>query len=151
MDSKLKIGDLLYRDKGLVSHAGVYLGGSQVLHIQPGKRVQVSSFAGYADGKSVGVIRGVSDDQSGITERRQHLLNTGEAYKLLSNNCEHVATHLLHGKRWSPQMRIAVVSAFAIGFLTFSDKNQRWLGTAIIGGILGLALHRASRNYDFVI
>jgi len=48
-------------------------------------------------------------------------------------------------------MHIAVVSAFAIGFLTFSDKNQRWLGTAIIGGILGLALHRASRNYDFVI
>lgn len=142
---------MLYRDKGLVSHAGVYVGGSRVLHIQPGKQAGVTSFAEYAEGKSVGVIRGTSADPSGISERLLLLLHTGEAYKLLSNNCEHLAMHLLHGKRWSPQMRTAVVSAIASGLLTYSGKNGRLLGSAVIGGIFGLVLHKALRKYDQVI
>lgn len=38
INDKQKVGDLLYRDKGLVTHVGVYLGGSWVAHIQTGRK-----------------------------------------------------------------------------------------------------------------
>ncbi|WP_417552758.1 NlpC/P60 family protein [Marinomonas fungiae] len=55
-------GDLLYRTKGIVEHAGIYLGNKQVFHNSPDNDVEVVSFEQYAAGKEVKVIHKSVDD-----------------------------------------------------------------------------------------
>lgn len=52
MYTNLKPGYLLYREKGFVEHAGVYLGGGQVLHNSPSGDVEVVGYEQYAAGVS---------------------------------------------------------------------------------------------------
>ncbi len=51
MNSNLSIGDLLYRSKLLVEHAGIYLGKGRVLHNSPDGNVEICTLEEYANGK----------------------------------------------------------------------------------------------------
>uniref|UniRef100_UPI0018C34F61 NlpC/P60 family protein n=1 Tax=Vibrio anguillarum TaxID=55601 RepID=UPI0018C34F61 len=46
MKNKLNIGDLLYRSKLLVEHAGIYLGKGKVLHNSPSGNVEICALEG---------------------------------------------------------------------------------------------------------
>ncbi|MBF4260020.1 NlpC/P60 family protein, partial [Vibrio anguillarum] len=56
MKNKLNIGDLLYRSKLLVEHAGIYLGKGKVLHNSPSGNVEICALEEYANGKLVKVV-----------------------------------------------------------------------------------------------
>ncbi|AZS25629.1 hypothetical protein DYL72_11820 [Vibrio anguillarum] len=56
MKNKLNIGDLLYRSKLLVEHAGIYLGKGKVLHNSPSGNVEICALEEYANGKPVKVV-----------------------------------------------------------------------------------------------
>lgn len=146
MDDKLKIGDLLYRDKGLVTHVGVYLGGARVAHIQPGRRAHITTLETYAAGKSVRVIRDIKNDPMSILARVQQALTNSEAYNLLTNNCEHLANQLVHGKRWSPQVQATAIGAIVGGLVMPTGKNGKWAEGAIVGGLISLFIFRATQQ-----
>ncbi|WP_242010367.1 NlpC/P60 family protein [Vibrio mimicus] len=73
MKNKLNIGDLLYRSKLLVEHAGIYLGKGKVLHNSPSGNVEICALEEYANGKPVKVVLShLSED------KKNELLNQAE-------------------------------------------------------------------------
>ena len=56
MKNKLNLGDLLYRSKLFVEHAGIYLGRDRVLHNSPDGNVQICTLDEYSAGKPIKVI-----------------------------------------------------------------------------------------------
>jgi hypothetical protein len=148
--SKLEVGDLLYRNKGLVEHAGVYLGAGQVLHIQPGGSAVTVSFQQYADGKMVAVKR--QDVQPhGFMKRLSEISQSQTTYSLTSNNCEHTAYYLTSGERVSPQLQVALGLGFLGGVLASKGKMSNFLAGAGMAGIAALLVSNANRKYDFTL
>lgn len=148
--SSLDFGDFLYRSKGPVEHAGVYLGEGRVMHIQPGKSAEVVPFAQYAEGKLVAVKRG--DVQlKGFSERLREISEGAVPYSLVSNNCEHTAYYLTHGERMSPQLRAAMGFGFLGGVFAAKGKASNFLVGASLVGIAALLVTNANRRYDFTL
>ncbi|WP_396621707.1 hypothetical protein [Marinobacter sp. W-8] len=148
--SKLEMGDLLYRSKGVVAHAGVYLGADRVLHIQPGARAATVPFQQYADGKMVAVKRqGVQ--RNGFSRRLLEISQSQATYSLTSNNCEHTAYYLTSGERVSPQLQAALGLGFLGGVLAAKGKMSNFLAGAGIAGIAALLVSNANRKYDFTL
>ncbi len=151
MNTNFLMGDLLYRSKGPVEHAGVYLGNHQVLHNRPGDGVIITSLAEYQEGKQIKVQRFTEIDHHGLTMRLQMILQGDERYQLLSNNCESIANFLLFGRKKSPQIQATIIGAIAGGLLG-KDMDFKGLLLAIaIGGALGCLVCNVSREYSHTV
>lgn len=150
MYSSLMVGDLLYRNKGVVGHAGVYLGSNEVLHIQPGGRPVRVPFEQYSNGKFVSVKRQKIDPQ-GFTKRLADIGKSGEVYSLISNNCEHTAYYLSTGNRMSPQLQVALGCGFVGGLLASRGGAGRFATAAGCIGLAALMVSNANRHHDFVV
>lgn len=151
MNTKLKLGDLLYRSKGFVQHAGVYMGKEQVLHNGPDGGVEVVSYDTYSQGKTVNVV---STDQQNICELKQRLqqITQGDTqYQWFSNNCEHIANFLISGRKHSPQKQAAIAGAVIGAIAGQSKGGYNWFWFALMGGALGCALSNSQRKYDMQI
>lgn len=141
-------GDLLYRTKGIVEHAGIYLGNKQVFHNSPDNDVEVVSFEQYAAGKEVKVIHKSVDDVALLAKQLELIIAGSKKYSVISNNCEHLANLLIAGRAYSPQIISTILGAVVMGFLS---KDKGWatmIGGMILGGAAGCAISNAMRKYD---
>ncbi|MBO2678712.1 C40 family peptidase [Shewanella algae] len=153
MKQNLKIGDILYRRKNLVEHAGAYLGDDQVIHNSPDGNVMVCSVEHFAEGKEVKVISsGLSTLQARqFQERAKRKLSESKRYNLFSFNCEQLVYEIISGVASSPQVKGAVLGGLACTMLakTADSKHAIWFGLA--GAIAGCAFVNSQRNYDLVL
>lgn len=148
MHSKLKVGDLLYRSKGIVQHAGVYLGNGQVLHNQPEKGVNITSYSDYAQGENIKVIRTEATDVDLISKRLEEIISSDQDYSLLTNNCEHVAHYLINGRTKSSQLQAVIVGAFISAFIAYRYQKGNILLWASAGGVFTLLITQLFQQYD---
>lgn len=148
MHSKLNPGDLLYRSKGPVQHKGVYWGDNQVLHNQPSGGLKLTSFAEYSKSKSVKVVKVETSNIEQLTTRLEELMVDNGHYCLLSNNCEHIANYLIHGRKFSPQIQATALSAIAGLFISTQVQGKPLLKGLLWGGLAGILICNISRKYD---
>lgn len=151
MYSKLKSGDLLHRSKGIVQHAGVYLGNELVQHNQPEKGVVITSYSEYAEGKDVKIISISDTDKQPLVNRLQEIIGNDKRYQLLANNCEHVAHYVISGRKMSPQVQAALVGMTLGGIAKNQFKNGHWLLWLAGGAIAGIMISNMAKNYDYTI
>lgn len=138
MDGNLMIGDLLVRNKGLVSHVGLVVGAG-IAHIWPGNSVMITDVAQFTDGKPYRVVREQDVKPEEMLGRLERVLKARKPYNVVTNNCEQVTSYLLTGMSESPQLRVTMWSA-AMGALLSGESTSRLSG-AILGGLGGLALY----------
>lgn len=150
-DFSFEVGDLLHRPKGVVQHAGVYVGRGHVLHIQPGGTVEVVPLCDFADGKAISVSRLPFQVKAGFQERVAEVVQQGASYCLFSNNCEHIAYYLVAGERKSPQLQAAIIFGIAGGLLSSGRKMSDLMFTAGLIGFGALLLSNANRRCEFVL
>lgn len=148
MNSKLKIGYLLYRTKGLVEHAGVYLGNNTVLHNSPTGDVEIVEYEEYAQGKEVKVIITDNTNLALLKVRLSDIFQQDHSYSAASNNCEHIANFLVQGRKYSPQLRAAVISGAIMGLLSCKSGKGNPLLMACLGAAGGTLLSNSLRKYD---
>ncbi|ELV8595293.1 C40 family peptidase [Vibrio fluvialis] len=148
MNNKLNLGDLLYRSKGLVEHAAVYIGKNRVIHTSPENGVEVITLEEYAAGQRIKVVRTSFGNQELLEKRLHEILSTSSSYQLLTDNCEHLASYLLHGRKASPQIQAAFCGAI-IGLL-LGRKMDSWqlVALIVISAMAGCWLTNISRTYD---
>ena len=151
MYSKLKPGDLLHRSKGIVQHAGVFLGDGLVLHNQPSEGAQVTSYTQYAEGKKVSVTRIDNADVGLLSNRISEILKNDQRYGLLANNCEHVANLLINGQKMSPQLQACVAGSILGGLISSQLKGENWVYGIVLGGIAGVIISNLTREYNYHI
>ncbi len=151
MYSKLKSGDLLHRSKGIVQHAGVYLGNELVLHNQPGKGANITSYHDYAEGKEVNVTSAYGADIQQIASRLKDIIENDNQYQFLTNNCEHIAYHLIHGKKLSPQLQGAMLGMAISKKIASRIKNSNLLLWLAGGALFGLVFNNLTQKYDYTI
>jgi len=151
MDSKLKSGDLLHRSKGLVQHAGVYLGNGLVLHNQPSKGAVITPFSEYADNKEVKIVSTELKDKPLMAGRIGDILANDSRYQLLNNNCEHLASFLINGRKISPQIQASITGLISAALVRSQIKNGHWALWLAGGAIAGLIMHNTTQKYDFSI
>ena len=155
----LETGDVLYRTKGLVQHAGIVIGKQQVVHNRPGTGISITSFDTYAQGKPVKVRKNRSTSSPSILQRLKTLQEQPNRYHLLINNCEHTTHFLSNGNKHSPQVRTALLSAAT--YALASEPLHRYQGKrmalqyrllgSLLAGLTGLILCNASRQRDHII
>lgn len=153
MKQKLKIGDILYRRKGLVEHVGAYFGDDQVIHNSPSGNVQLCSLAHFSEGKDVKVVAsGLSAFQEQqFLQRAKEKLGQQRRYNFISVNCEQLVSEILSGTPSSPQVQGALLGCIAGTLLaqSVSSKHPFWLATA--AAIVGCAVTNSNRKYDYVL
>ena len=151
MNTKLKVGDLLYRSKGPVQHAGVYLGGGLVLHTTPDTGLEVVTLEKYANGQDVKFIHVEMTDSHLLADRLSKILQGDRRFDFLGRNCEHVAYLLLSGRNWSPQLVAVLVGALFGGLLAYRTRNENWAAIMLVCGAAACVLCNLTRSYDGVI
>ncbi|MFA1559712.1 hypothetical protein GNP82_10775 [Aliivibrio fischeri] len=153
MKNKLNIGDLLYRSKLLVEHAGIYLGKGQVLHNSPDSNVEICALKEYANGKPVKVVLShLSEEQKNeLFYQAEQLIKKAKKYGLLANNCEHLASTVLHGKPSSEQLQAAGLGAVAGLLIAHCNQSKNSLWYILAGGLIGCIAINAARKYDCVV
>jgi hypothetical protein len=153
MKQKLKIGDILYRSKGLVEHAGAYLDDNQVIHNSPDGDVEVCSVEQFADGKNIKVVTsGLSELQAQqLRERAKQKLAQAKRYNVISFNCEQLVSEIINGVTSSPQIKGAVVGCVAATLLAKASNSKHALWFALAGGLLGCTIVNTKREYDFIM
>ena len=102
MDCSLRMGDLLYRTKDFVEHAGVYLGNGLVFHISPANGAETISLSEYSAGLIVKVIHTDFDNKHLLEQRLREVIGSANSYSVSSNNCEHIASYLIYGEESEP-------------------------------------------------
>jgi len=112
----LEPGDIVARRKGPVMHKGVVLADGRVLHNTPGRGEHVSTLAEFSAGRRVHLVRRACDDSRFRAYRAAP--RAGGRYNLFTNNCEHTATRVVHGREESPQLRgwLAGIGVAAVAF-----------------------------------
>lgn len=146
--NNLRPGDLLYRKKGVVEHAGIYLGSEQVFHNSPDNDVEVVSFEKYAAGKEVKVIHKSIDDPKKLSEQLELILTASKKYSVVSYNCEHIANLLIMGRAHSPQIAATTIGAVIMGILAKDKGMLQMLGWGVLGGVIGCLVSNSMRKYD---
>ena len=151
MYSNIKLGDLLYRSKGIVEHAGIYVGNSQVLHNQPSEGAVITSFDEFASGKKVKVTSTSATDHSSLAMRLNEMIGSNRQYNPLTNNCEHLASFIIAGRQMSPQVQASAIGS-AIGVIIGTNAQKgHWLVWLAGGAIAGLMTYKLSQKYDFIV
>ncbi|PTQ17928.1 lecithin retinol acyltransferase family protein [Vibrio splendidus] len=153
MKNNLSIGDLLYRSKLLVEHAGIYLGKGRVLHNSPDGNVEICALEEYANRKPVKVILShLSEEKKSVLFNQAELLiKKAKKYGVLDNNCEHLASSLLYGKPSSEQLQGAGVGVVAGLLLASCNQSRNSLLYMLAGGLIGCIAINAARQYDRVL
>ncbi|MGB0664265.1 MAG: NlpC/P60 family protein [Pontibacterium sp.] len=151
MNTKLEMGYLLYRTKGVVQHAAVYLGNHKVLHNSPSGGVEIISYEEYAQDKEVKVVKTDHLNCEALKARLVLIFEQDLTYSKYLNNCEHIATLLIEGRKYSPQLRAAIISAILVGGLSLKTGKGNPLLLAGVGAIAGLFLVNTLREYDATI
>lgn len=130
----LKPWNLLYRNKGFVKHAGVYLGNNNVVHCVPDNGVEIIDLEKFKSGESIQIIKTDNLDVDVLTGRINRILASNEKYCLFSNNCQHIANLLMYGKSTSPQLNRSL--AFGAGGLVIGQVREE---NKFLWGLFGLA------------
>lgn len=141
-DTKMMIGDRVYRSKGAVMHVGVIVSDNLVAHNSPDNNVEVISIEQFAKGKELKYQRSTKVAPDTLLNQLEKIKNESKRYCPLSFNCEHFANRLLGDNKGSGQL-LAVVS---IGALGLAGKNK-WLGF-LAAGAVGLVLCNSLRRYS---
>ncbi|BBN59792.1 hypothetical protein EI16_03130 [Hydrogenovibrio marinus] len=153
MQNKLKPGDLLYRKKGIVEHAGVYLGQDRVIHNSPNGNTQITSLKDYSNEKEVKVISNnfTKAQQENLITEAENYLSIDKKYNLLNFNCEHLASAFLEEKPSSKQLQGAALGAGTAFALAHKMKSNNLLLLTILGGAIGCAMVNSMRKYDHLV
>ena len=148
MNCRLRIGDLLYRSKGFVEHAAIYLGNNLVFHTSPTNGPEMLSLEDYSEGKIVKVIHTENSNIAVLKQRIQQIGLSTNRYNVVSDNCEHIASYLIHGRKLSPQLQ-ATFCGIVVGLLLGQkmSKSGQFL-LMLLGGLTGCYLSNATRKYD---
>lgn len=122
--STLSIGDFLLRPKLLgITHVGVWMGGDAVFHNAPDRGEHMSSVAEFAKGENI-QIEPKNADPDTVISRVQAKLIQPRGYDPISNNCEHSANHVVTGRAFSIQLRVAVMVVAALGVTYFALRKR---------------------------
>ncbi|WP_269799017.1 lecithin retinol acyltransferase family protein [Vibrio sp. HA2012] len=153
MNSNLSIGDLLYRSKLLVEHAGIYLGKGRVLHNSPDGNVEICALEEYANGKPIKVVLShlCEKKKNELFHQVEQLIKKARKYGVLDNNCEHLASTVLHGKPSSEQLQGAGLGAVAGLLFAHCNQSKNSLLYILAGGLIGCMTVNAARKYDCVL
>lgn len=153
MKNNLSIGDLLYRSKLLVEHAGIYLGKGRVLHNSPDGNVEICALEDYANGKTVKVVLSHlnEDKKNELFSQAEQLIKKARKYGVLANNCEYLASTVLHGRPSSEQLQGAGLGAVAGLLLAQCNQSKNSLLYILAGGLMGCLTVNAARKYDCVL
>jgi cell wall-associated NlpC family hydrolase len=121
-------GDILYTDRFLYRHYGIYAGNGKVIHYAAGNgdfgadvRVSETSLKQFAGDGEYGVAQiaenlSVAKQFSGKeTVRRAQSRLGEESYNLLFNNCEHFALWCKTGRSKSVQVETAFTATIVLG------------------------------------
>ena len=139
LTSQLRLGDLLYRSKGIVNHAGVYIGYGKVVHNTPNNGTTISSLAEFANNKPIYVTYVKDIDVDLLNQRLDMVLSQyPRAYDLISNNCESLANFLILGRKFSPQIKASVIGAFIVSLSVYLNTND--IKCAMWGAAFGAGL-----------
>lgn len=153
MKKKIKIGDILYRSKGTVEHAGAYFGDGKVIHNSPDGNVQTCSIDQFSDGK---LMKVKSSDlsltqESEFLQRAKQALTKTNTYNPFIFNCEHLVSEILDGVRSSPQIKGTVVGGTVGTLIAVSTNSKHSWCFALAGALIGCSLVNSQRKYDHVI
>jgi hypothetical protein len=119
-------GDIIYTDRGLYKHYGVYVGGKSVIHFAPKNGFEINPKDAYIQRTSLddflkdGTLLIDKDSPAKYSpeetaERAQSCLGTKKGeYNLVFHNCEHFARWCKSGVAESRQVQNAV-TALAVG------------------------------------
>lgn len=151
MNSIPMTGDLLYRQKGIFGHAGVYLGDMMVFHHSPESGAEVVSLSDYADGKDVHIVKSGSHNRQDLVAALEAILTTDSRYNPFTNNCEHLANTLLFGRHFSGQIQVGLISAAIGGLLSWRAGRGNPAIISVICGIAGCLGTNAHRKYERTI
>jgi hypothetical protein len=140
ISSKFHPGDIVFADRGLYRHYGVYTGSNEVIDFSPRKGtdalsnkqnavVHKKTVAEFFNGDSGGI-----DNSPGIHHRKKTLarakseLEQGSGtYDLIFNNCEHKAREWQTGEGKSQQVEDAIeiaVNTIEKAFSFFKNKGN---------------------------
>lgn len=121
--NSLSIGAFLLRPKLLgISHVGVWMGGGAVFHNAPDRGEHISSVAEFANGEKIRVEPTRADPMA-VVARVRSKLRQPRGYDLISNNCEHAANHVVIGRAFSGQLRVAAV-VVALGIIYLALRKR---------------------------
>lgn len=153
MKNKLNIGDLLYRSKNAVEHAGAYFGDGSVIHNSPDGNVQTCSIEQFSDGKLIKVKSSElsSTQESEFLQRAKRALTRTHTYNPFTFNCEHLVSEILNGVRSSPQIKGSVIGGTVGTLIALSANSKHSWRFAIAGALIGCSLINSQREYDYVI
>lgn len=153
MKKKLKIGDTLYRRKGIVMHAGAYISDNKVIHNSPDDNIQICSIEQFADGKNIEVVSSkLSVEQTHqFQQRANDKLKQAKQYNLVSFNCEQFVSEIINGTGSSPQIKGTIAGGITGALIASSIKSKHSLYFTLAGALIGCALTNAQRKYDYVV
>ena len=115
---KLKAGDVLYINRGLYKHYGVYIGGEKVIHFAPLEGAEINAknaviheidLKSFLRGGTPEVDKKLKAkfDRKKIVERARSQIGS-KGYNLVFGNCEHFAQWCKTGSHESNQVNDAV-------------------------------------------
>ena len=120
----LQAGDVIFIDRLLYRHYGVYAGKGRVIHyigelghFGGSIGIRETSLEEFANGKEFTVVKfkGTNQYSGQETVRRARSRIGEESYNLLFNNCEHFALWCKTGESKSKQVEQAVSVAVVLG------------------------------------
>ena len=150
MYTKLNLGDLLYRSKGIVQHVGVYIGNKEVVHTTPDNGVEIINLNEFKNGQNVDVVKADPLQEHNIAARLKRLFAGDKQYRLLSKNCQHIAHSLVHGMSTSPQLNRSLAFG-AVGTMIGKARSENTLLWTLAGVALGCATYSGSLKVDHTI
>jgi hypothetical protein len=144
----VKKGDILYADRGLYKHYGVYNTSQSVIHFSPDKGAEISAenayirettLAEFLKGDELHIDRTISAvfPPEEIVRRVRRFVNELRGkYDLLSLNCEHFARWCATGKLESEQVKTGLAIAGTIA------------ATAVAAVLIGTAIADRGKSED---
>jgi len=130
---ELQAGDIIFTDRVLYQHYGIYVGNGKVIHyaarngdfgLDVGVReTYLEQFAvdgKYGKVKLKGNYSGVKHFSGKETVRRAQSRIGEKSYNLLFNNCEHFALWCKTGKSKSIQVERAITAAMVLGTIAIA-------------------------------
>lgn len=133
MNHTLLPGFGLHRKKGLVLHAGTYIGEGRVMHLGP-DGLRIDSLSEFAAGEQVLVVAN-SVPFHVLQERVAEALRVFRGYSAIGQNCEHLANFLQRGVKESPQVQGAMLGGLAIAGAVKGAGGGAW--GIFFGGMFG--------------